>query len=65
MTDRIALDQVRDIVVAPTAGNVTVSLRTYKIPAMLQPLTPDQAEAIANALLRSAAAARATALAQA
>lgn len=60
MSDRIAIDQVRDIVVAPTGGHVTVSLRTYKIPAMLQPLTPDQAEAIANALLRSAAAARAT-----
>ena len=60
MKQTVAIDSMKDVLVLDAGPTVEVHLRTYRVSAIQQPLTPDQAEAIANALLRCAAAARAT-----
>lgn len=54
MKDAIALDTARTIVVEAKPGEVPITLKTYGMPIFLHPLTPDQAEAIGNALIRAA-----------
>lgn len=58
MKDAIALDTARTIVVEAKPGEVPITLKTYGMPAFMQPLKPDQAEAIGNALIRAAQTAR-------
>lgn len=54
MKHAIKIDVQKSVTIEPGNGYLHIGLQTYGIRAFNQPLTPDQAEAIAQALMHCA-----------